>query len=101
MQEKLEPTKLPYQEKKDYVDLLEEIILQIVDHHGCVQVDEVEAEGEDVSIAFIIKVDKSDRGKVIGRQGTTIGSLHKLFAVISRKFVKINIVDYDTDEPVR
>lgn len=101
MELKLEITKLPHQKIHHYEELIEEIMLQIVDYPDDVQVDEVEPEGKDVGLAFVIKVNKLDRGKVIGKQGTTIGALHKLFAVISRQFVKVNIVDHDTNQIVR
>lgn len=98
MTEKLDPTKLPYQRFHYYEELLEEIILQIVDNPSSVVVDEME--GENGVLTFNVKIHEDDKGKVIGKQGTTIGALHKLFAVISRQFVKINLLT-NANEPVR
>ena len=95
----MEPTKLPYQKISNYEELLEEIILQIVDYPGDVIVDEVE--GEDGILTFLVHVNDLDRGKIIGKAGTTIGALHKLFAVISRSFIKIRLDDDKPAKPVR
>jgi len=89
-------TQLPYQKKMHYDEFLEEIVMQIVDHPHDVEVDEEQT--DDGVLSFVIKVNKQDKGKLIGKQGTTIGSLHKLFVAISRQYVKMNISDNDTDQ---
>lgn len=91
MQERLNPKKLPFQKETCFEDMLEDIVLQIVDYPDDVYVREVVGEGD--IMTFLVSVNANDRGKVIGKQGTTIGALHKLFAVMSRSFIKIHLDD--------
>jgi len=86
------PTRLPIKKAATYEDLLESILLQIVDVTE--ELDVVEVEDEEY-LRFQITAHKTDHGKIIGKQGTTIGALHKLFSTITRGRppVKIDIKD--------
>jgi hypothetical protein len=60
--------------------LMEDIIAKIVDYPNEVKVEE---RGLDTMTSlFVIRVRPEDRGKVIGRNGSTIEALRKIFAVI-------------------
>jgi predicted RNA-binding protein YlqC (UPF0109 family) len=84
-------TELPYQKTATYEELLEDILLQIVEYPD----DLVVSEKEDPDyLRLIIKANKFDYGKIIGKQGSTIGAIHKLFVSITCGHqVKIDVKD--------
>lgn len=86
-----DPTRLPYQKTKTYEELIEDILLQIVEHQEDLSVEQV---GNAEDLRFTIKANKEDRGSIIGRRGSTIGALHKLLSTMNRgKLVHIDLVD--------
>lgn len=83
-------TDLPYQKIISYEELLEDILLQIVEHTDDVHVAE-DIDDEDY-LRFTIKANKADHGKIIGKNGGTVGALHKVFAAMTKgKHVKLDI----------
>lgn len=74
-------------------EILETIILNLVDNKDAVNVQEVSG---DKSIIFEVKVDKSDMGKVVGKQGRiahSIRTLMKSIATKEQKKVTIEFID--------
>jgi len=72
--------------------LIEEIVKVLVDHPEEVQVQEVAGEQ---SIVYEIKVEQSDIGKVIGKQGKTANAIRALIRAAAAKNGKnavINII---------
>lgn len=74
-------------------DLLELIVKQLVDNPDDVAVNEIA--GEQTSV-FELRVNKSDLGKVIGKQGRTARAIRTLLsaaAVKDSKRVMLEIID--------
>lgn len=74
-------------------DLLELIVKQLVDNPDDVSVNEIS--GEQTSV-FELRVNKSDLGKVIGKQGRTARAIRTLLsasAVKDSKRVMLEIID--------
>jgi predicted RNA-binding protein YlqC (UPF0109 family) len=74
-------------------DLLELIVKQLVDNPDDVNVNEIS--GEQTSV-FELRVNKSDLGKVIGKQGRTARAIRTLLsaaAVKDSKRVMLEIID--------
>jgi uncharacterized protein len=72
--------------------LIEEIVQVLVDHPESVIVQEVSGEQ---SVVYEIKVDQTDIGKVIGKQGKTANALRSIIRAASAKGGKnavINII---------
>ena len=63
--------------------VLEKIVVSIVDKPELVQV--VHSAGDQI-IVFSIRCDKSDRGKVIGREGRMAVSLRNIINALSAKY---------------
>jgi len=81
------PTNLPVKRSTTYEDLLEEIIWQITKYD--IEVTQLDDPG---CIRLEVTANKADHGRIIGKQGSTIGALHKLFTVIAKgKPVKIDL----------
>jgi predicted RNA-binding protein YlqC (UPF0109 family) len=84
------PTSLP-RFRKTYEDLLTDILVALVEAPQDLNVVELEDNG---CLHFEVVADKEDHGRIIGKHGSTIGALHKLFTSIARgRFVKIDIKD--------
>jgi hypothetical protein len=66
-------------------ELLEAIAKSLVDHPDQVQVRAIEGEQNTV---FELRVDKSDLGKVIGRQGRTIKAIRNILVASGMKLHK-------------
>lgn len=73
---------LPYQEDKSYTDLVENIVLQLVDDSEAVEV--YEKKDDKNWLKICVKVANGEKGKVIGKDGSIIGSIHKILIAISR-----------------
>lgn len=84
------PTTLP-SFRKTFEDLLTDIVVAVVEDPQCITVVELESNG---GLHFEVTAAKKDHGRIIGKQGSTIGALHKLFTTIARgRHVKIDIKD--------
>jgi hypothetical protein len=82
-------TDLPYQKVTAYEELLEDVLVQVVDHPEDLEVREVE---DPDCLRFTIIANKSDHGKIIGKGGATVGALHKMFVAMTRgRHVKLDI----------
>jgi predicted RNA-binding protein YlqC (UPF0109 family) len=82
---------LPYQEVNTYTDWVENTVLQLVDDANAVDVSE-EEDGNNW-LKIVIKVARDDKGKMIGKNGSIIGSIHKILIAMSRgKKIAIDIV---------
>ncbi len=69
-----------------YEDLLEEIVRQIAPRAFVIQMEDPDC------LRFEITAPKDDHGRIIGKQGSIIGALHKVFTAIARgKPVKIDL----------
>jgi predicted RNA-binding protein YlqC (UPF0109 family) len=85
-------TVLPFQDTKNYSDLVEDIVLQLVDNTEAVDVTEMQDDAG--MLRIVIKVDKEEKGKVIGREGATVKSIHKLLIAIRRgDNISVDIID--------
>jgi predicted RNA-binding protein YlqC (UPF0109 family) len=71
-------------------NLLTEIVKNLVDHEDAVEIKEVLGNQTDI---FEVTVDKSDIGKVIGKQGRTAQSIRTLMRAISKKKGKSYILN--------
>ena len=70
-------------------DILETIIKNLVDNKDAISINEVEGES---AIVYEVKVEKSDMGKVIGKQGKIANSIRTVMkAVASREHKKVSI----------
>lgn len=75
--------------RKNYEDLLTDIVVALVAHPNDVEVFQVKDNG---CLHFEITANKEDRGQVIGRKGSTIGALHRILTAIARGYsVKIDL----------
>ncbi len=71
-------------------DLIEYVSKTLVDVPGAVDVQEVE--GEQTTVVEL-KVDKSDLGKVIGKQGRTARALRTILNAASTKLKKRSVLE--------
>ncbi len=71
-------------------DLIEMISKSLVDMPGEVEVNEIE--GEQTTV-IELKVDKSDLGKVIGKQGRTARALRTILNAASTKLKKRSVLE--------
>ncbi len=71
-------------------DLIEYISKSLVDMPNAVEVKEIE--GEQTTV-IELKVDKSDLGKVIGKQGRTARSLRTILNAASTKLRKRSVLE--------
>jgi predicted RNA-binding protein YlqC (UPF0109 family) len=74
-------------------NLVQTIVRSIVDHEDKVQVNEIE--GDSTSIIEVF-VDKSDLGKVIGKNGKTAQSIRNIIYSSSFKTKKRYTIDIDS-----
>lgn len=74
-------------------NLVQTIVRSIVDHEDKVQVNEIE--GDSTSIIEVF-VDKSDLGKVIGKNGKTAQSIRNIIYASSFKTKKRYTIDIDS-----
>lgn len=83
---------LPFQDRKTYSDLVEDIVLQLVDNTEAVDVTETQDDAG--MLRIVIKVDKDDMGKAIGREGAIVKSIHRILIAIRRcNNISVDIVD--------
>lgn len=76
-----------------FKDTLNYIVKQLVDNPDMVDINELVGEQH---LTYEIKVDQSDLGKVIGKQGRTINALRVLIRAVSNKHGKkaeVNVIE--------
>jgi predicted RNA-binding protein YlqC (UPF0109 family) len=76
-----------------FKDTLMYIVKQLVDKTDMVSINELVGEQ---NLTYEIKVDPSDLGKVIGKQGRTINALRVLIRAVSNKHGKkaeVNVIE--------
>ncbi|MBF0205716.1 MAG: KH domain-containing protein [Oligoflexia bacterium] len=71
-------------------DLIENVSRALVDIPGAVEVNEIQ--GEQTTVVEL-KVDKSDLGKVIGKQGRTARALRTILNAASTKLKKRSVLE--------
>jgi predicted RNA-binding protein YlqC (UPF0109 family) len=71
-------------------ELIEYVSKSLVDMPGSVEVNEIE--GEQTTV-IELKVDKSDLGKVIGKQGRTARALRTILNAASTKLKKRSVLE--------
>ncbi len=79
-------------------DFVEQVVKQIVDHPDDV---EVTRTVDEMGVLIVLKVNKEDMGKIIGKNGQTAKSLRILLRVIGSKNnarVNLKIVEPDGTE---
>lgn len=86
---------LTHTDLEEVRDWLLRTVRLVVDHPGEVTIDTLP--GEDRT-TFRIKVNASDRGKVIGRQGRTSQSLRVLAGAMGKKFDWRFIIEIDEED---
>lgn len=72
-------------------DLLQFILTSIVEHSDKISIEEKQ---EDGFVEFVISVDPSDMGKVIGKNGKVIRAIRnvvKILAIKEQKKIKISL----------
>ena len=70
-------------------EVLETIILNLVDNKEAVEIKEIAG---DKSVKFEVKVDESDMGKVVGKQGKIAHSIRTLMkSIATREQKKVTI----------
>lgn len=74
-------TELPFQERKSYDEFVEDILTQIATHPFNVSVNEGESNEYDIYLE--IDCHPEDRGRLIGKQGFVIKSVHRLLVAVS------------------
>lgn len=72
-------------------EILETIITNLVDKKDAVEVKEIE---DTKSVAFEVKVDESDMGKVIGKQGKIAKSIRTVMKAVAAKEHKRSTVEF-------
>lgn len=72
-------------------EILETIILNLVDNKEAVEIKELEGEK---SIVYEVKVDPSDMGKIIGRQGRLAKSIRTVMKAVAGKEQKKVSVEF-------
>ncbi len=72
-------------------DILETIVLNLVDNKEAVEIKELDGEK---SIVFEVKVDQSDMGKIIGRQGKLAKSIRTVMKAVATKEQKRVSVEF-------
>lgn len=78
-------------------ELVEYLAKSLVEHPDAVVVTE-EEKGD--TIVYRLKVDSSDVGKVIGRQGRIAKSIRSIVGAAAYRLDKRVIIDIDSPEPV-
>jgi len=73
-------------------DFIEYIAKQLVDKPDAVQISEEE---NDNKIVFKIRVDQTDVGKIIGKQGRTAQSIRVLLSAVAAKHGKRAILEVE------
>jgi len=73
-------------------DFIEYIAKQLVDKPDAVQISEEE---HDNKIVFKIRVDQTDVGKIIGKQGRTAQSIRVLLSAVAAKHGKRAILEVE------
>jgi predicted RNA-binding protein YlqC (UPF0109 family) len=84
-----------------YDDLLFEMLLSIVDHPEDLKIDMDDTGDEKV---LVISCHDDDRGRVIGKNGSTMQALRTLFWCIARKDkgkIRVEVVNPRSANPVR
>ena len=71
-------------------EFIEFIVKHLVDNPDDVHVNEIDGER---TVVFELRVEQSDMGKVIGRQGQTAKSLRTLLAAASAKMGKRSVLE--------
>ena len=72
-------------------EILETIITNLVDKKDAVEIKEVE---DTKSVAFEVKVDEADMGKVIGKQGKIAKSIRTVMKAVAGKEHKKSSVEF-------
>ena len=84
-----------------FKDTLMYIVKQLVDKTDMVSINELVGEQ---NLTYEIKVDPTDLGKVIGKQGRTINALRVLIRAVSNKHGKkaeVNVIEAKSDAEVK
>lgn len=89
-------TLLPAYQRKSYEDLLTDILIALVSHPYDVEVLQMKNEE---CLHFEVYAKQEDHGQIIGKKGTTIGALCKVFTAISRgRPIKIDLKACNAEE---